>query len=278
VRIHLLAALSVCVCVAACGPPSFDASSDESIRESIARVRASLPDGQRKEFDEAFLVVAMHGLSPQQRLSGTVTPESIAVLAKEQLAGKTAEQIIEEANRLRVETETSAREAETKAREKAREEARVEIAKLEERRAAVQAAKSELVKFQILESRFSQVETREGPEPVIVLTVLNGTSYPVSNAFFVGSVTSPDRSVPWITEEFNYDIPGGLEPGERATWRPAPNDPFSTWKAIRPGKDAMLQVEVIALQGPDGTRLFTDLEFNQGDAARLASLKSKYGL
>jgi hypothetical protein len=276
VRIYLLAALSVCV--AACGPPRFDASSDESMRESVARVRASLPEGQRKEFDEAFLVVAMHGLSPQQRLSGTVTPESIAVEAKEQLAGKSADEIIAEANRLRVETETTAREAETRAREKAREEARVEIAKLEERRAAVQAARMEIVKFQILESRFSQVATREGPEPMIVLTVLNGTSYPVSSAFFVGSVTSPDRSVPWITEEFNYSIPGGLEPGERATWRLAPNDPFSTWKAIRPGKDAMLQVEVIALQGPDGKRLFTDLEFNQGDATRLASLKSKYGL
>ena len=277
-RAHLQLLAVLGVCVAGCGAPRLDGSSDERMRESVSAVRESLPQGQRKEFDEAILVVAMRDIPPGRTLPKTITPESIAAQAKEKLSGKSADEVIAEATRLKGEMEAQVREDAARRRVNAREEATAEVRQLEVRRAAVEAAKRELAKFQILDSRFSLAAGPRASEPMIVLTVRNGTSYPVSGASFSGAVVSPGRSVPWLTEQFSYAIPGGLEPGEQATWRLAPNDPSSAWGTIRPPKDAALQVEVIALEGPDGNRLFTNLQFDDADAQRLAALKKQYGL
>ena len=62
-----------------------------------------------------------------------------------------------------------------------------------------------------------------GKEPMIELTVKNGTSETVSCAYFEGAIASPGRSVPWYKDTSNYEIQGGIEPGETATWELAPN-------------------------------------------------------
>lgn len=264
--LQLSVALLAAVMLTGCSKPRIDTSSDEAMGASVTRVRDSLPEEKRKEFDDAYIAVAMQGLTLESMMTGTVTPGSVTGAAKARLNGKTADEIIAEAAKLKADAEA-----------KARTEAEAEMAKLEKAKVALEAAKVEMAKFQVIDARFRQTKNFiDMLEPMITLTVKNNTPHAVSRAFFVGTLSSPGRAVPWLREEFNYSIRGGLEPGEQATWNLSPNQ-FSEWGTVRPGKDAGLRVEVVGLEGADGKRLFTDAEFDEEDAARLASLRKQYG-
>jgi hypothetical protein len=257
-------ALSLLMFLVACGAPRIDTSSDERMGKSIARVRDSLPEAKRKEFDQAMVTMSLMNLS-SQRTGRMSTQESLAA-TKARIAGKTADEVIAEASKVRAEAEA-----------KVRKTAKADIEELEKARAAVEAVKGELAKFEVLDAKFRPTPVSVGTEPLIILTVRNNTAHRVSRAYFVGTLTSPGRSVPWLRKEFGYEIRGGIEPGRQATWRLSP-DRFSEWGAVKPDNDARLTAEVIALEGADGKRLFTDAEFTDQDAARLASLKKQYGL
>lgn len=93
----------------------------------------------------------------------------------------------------------------------------------------------------------------------------------LSRAYFAGSIASPGRSVPWLTGKFDYHIPGGLDPGEEATWNVFP-DPLSSWGFVEAPPDAGLTVTVVRLDGSEGKALFSTQEFTAEDVARLESL------
>ncbi|MBS3895412.1 hypothetical protein [Silanimonas sp.] len=130
----------------------------------------------------------------------------------------------------------------------------------------------------MLRSRF-YMDEREfmGKRPIIELSVKNGTSSPVSRAYFEGTIASPDRSVPWHQDTFNYSIPVGLEPGEDATLNLAPNM-FSDWGKVNAPADAIFTVTVEKLDGPDGETLYSVHDFGEREIGRLAELKSQYGV
>ena len=90
-----------------------------------------------------------------------------------------------------------------------------------------------------------------GNQPIIELTVENRTGQAISRAYFEGTLASPNRSVPWHKDTFNYSISGGLEPGEKAAWSLAPNM-FSGWGKIEAPADAVFTVTVERLDGADG--------------------------
>jgi hypothetical protein len=130
----------------------------------------------------------------------------------------------------------------------------------------------------VLKSRFGK---RNGEydfraTPYILLAVKNGTQQAVSRAYFRGTIASPDRSIPWLTETFNYEISGGLEPGETAEWLLAPNQ-FGKWGNVDAPEDAVFTVETIRLDGAKGDALFDSGSFDDEDAKRLANLQEKYG-
>ena len=165
-------------------------------------------------------------------------------------------------------------EVEQKARE--RVQALTEIKELEEKKGRSTAARAELAKLEVLRSRFYKEERNFGGyQPIIELTVRNGTSHAISRAYFVGTLSSPGRSVPWLKEDFNYEISGGVEPGKKVSWRLSPNM-FSTWGSIKAPSDAVFTVEVERLDGPDKKALHSARDFTEQDAERLEKLKKKY--
>jgi uncharacterized protein DUF6694 len=262
----LLVLIAALLMIGACSKPRIDTSSDEKMGASIAKVRSSLPPEKLTQFDEAWVAVAMQGFTVPGIMS-TATAANMTAAVKERLNGKTGDEVIAEAAKIKA-----------KAEAKAKEEAKAEIAKLEKAKTEVDAAKAQMVKFEIIDAKFRQTKDFIGMmQPEITMTVKNGTPYPVSRAYFVGILTSPGRSVPWLRKEFNYSISGGIEPGEQATWNLTPNQ-FSEWGSVKPDKDAGLKVEVVGLDGPDSKRLFTDAKFDDEDAARLVSLKKQFGL
>lgn len=253
--------------VVGCGEPRIDSSTDKSMKASIAKIRESLPQDKRAAFDKALQVIAFS----QVDLKGLMTQGAPGVDAtlgkvKDVLNGKTGLEVIAEAERVRKER-----------KERERQKAVSEIKKLEERRAKAEGAKSELAKFKVIRSRFYKQKTQFMEKPVIELTVRNETAQPISRAYFKGTLASPNRAVAWLRETFNYKIPGGIEPGEKAAWKLSPNM-FGSWGTVKAPKDAILTVEVEQLDSADGKPLFSARVFSEHDAMRLEKLKQEYGI
>jgi hypothetical protein len=250
----------------ACSKPTIDTSSDERMKASVAKVRESLPETQRAQFDKALQVLMFSRLDFATLIKDGANGTSTSLdQAKSSLSGKTAAQVIAEAD-----TILASRKA------KEREQALGEIKELEGKQASAEAAKRELTKFEISRSRFYK-HHRDflGEESVIELTVRNNTGHAISRAYFMGTLASPNRSVPWIRDGINYEIPGGLEPGEEAKWSLAPNM-FSDWGKATAPDDAVLTVQVERVDGADGKPLFSTRDFTEKDAERLTKLKFEF--
>jgi hypothetical protein len=51
-------------------------------------------------------------------------------------------------------------------------------------------------------------------QPMISMRVTNNTDKALSRIYYHGTVITPGRTIPWIDDDFNNEIRGGLEPGE----------------------------------------------------------------
>jgi len=226
----------------------------------------SLPSEERERFERALRVVAMDAVAPGGNIfAAAANAESGNALkgVMARLDGKSAAEVV-------------AMSDEILAARRLRERAQMsqEVEELAAKKTTAEAAAAELAKFEVVRSRFQLQERRFGrPQPIIEITVRNGTNVPVSRAYFRGTLASPGRSVPWLTEGFNYQISGGLEPGEEASWSLAPNM-FGEWGKVDPPQDAVLTVEVTRLDGPEGKAAF-DSAFGDREAARLEELTRK---
>lgn len=252
--------------LAGCSDPKIDVSSDENMKTSVQKVRSSLPESKKGEFDNAMKVLALSNLDMKNIFTqGTTGAGEFEGKVKESLKGKTGEQVIAEADRILKER-----------KERERQQALKEIQELETKKIAAESSRGELQKFQVIRSRFyMQEQEYGGKQPIIELTVKNGSGKAVSRAYFEGTVASPGRSVPWHKDVFNYSIAGGIEPGEEANWTLAPNR-FSDWGKVDVPADAVFTVTVEQIDGADGKSLYSTMEFSENDNERLSDLKKKY--
>jgi len=140
-------------------------------------------------------------------------------------------------------------------------------------RAEAEAAKASLAKFEVVQARFYFSEDRFSSDPVIDLTVRNGTGHTVSRFYCRGVLSSPGRATPWVEDTFNYSVRGGIQPDETRQFKLAPNM-FGEWgKAPKDRDDLEFSVTVYRLDGPDEEELFAST-FSEDDAARLAALEA----
>lgn len=97
--------------------------------------------------------------------------------------------------------------------------------------------------------------------PVVSFTISNNGDVPVKRIFVEGTLQTPGRSVPWVKDSFNYDLQGGLEPGETQSLHLAPNM-FSEWGNVP--KDAVdgavLSLTMTAFEDASGKRFGQDTE------------------
>ena len=253
--------------LAACGPGRVDGTSDESLKKSLEQVRTELPDDERTKFDQAIQEIAFADLGLNDLLVAGKTGDALGLAEKirEKLDGKTGAEILAQAQEIRAERER-----------KEREQALQEIQELRSKASTAEQAAEELKAFEILRSRFYKRPQRYGrPEPIIELTVVNGTKFAISRAYFRGTIASPGRSVPWLREEFNYSISGGLEPGEGAKWMLAPNT-FSDWGKVDAPADAVFTVEVLKLDGPDSEPVLDAQGLSDFERERLEKLEAEF--
>ena len=253
--------LGALLLLAACSKEkTIDASSDESMESSIQKVKESLTPEEKEKFEESVMLLAFEG---GNLFEMAADPDGATRKMKDRLDGKTAAEVIAEAEKVRLEREIEEQK-----------QIAAEIAELEKEKEAADAAKEKLEDFEIIRTRFYYSEGGFTRDPTIELSVKNNLNEAVSRAYFHGVLATPGRSVPWVAEDFNYSISGGLEPNEEATWKLAPNM-FGAWdKAPRDRSDMVLTVTVTRLDGADDEPIF-DGEFSEYDQERLDELKSK---
>ncbi|WP_372754655.1 DUF6694 family lipoprotein [Labilibaculum sp.] len=242
-----------------------DGSSEEAMKSSIEEIKNSLDDEKKEKFEESMRLIMFHQLDFGKILQEGGTEETVSDM-KSKIDGQTADEIIAEGEKIQAENER-----------KKEEQAKIEIEELYQKIEQVEKDKVILAKFEVKRSRF--YKRKKGTyyvteEPIIELTVKNGTDKAISRAYFLGTLASPARSVPWIKDDFNYEISGGLEPGEEVTWYLAPNM-FSDWGKIDAPKDAVLTIKVKKLDGPNGEELYAD-NFGEDDQERLSELLAAY--
>jgi hypothetical protein len=235
------------------------------MKTSIARVRKSLPEAKRSAFDTALTTVAASQFDFGKIMSGSVGASSIEASVKQTLQGKSGEEVIAYAEQIQKERQ-----------EKERTQALSEIKELEAKQAKAAQARQHLAAFEVLRSRFYKTKRSYlSDQPIIELTVKNGTTQAVSRAYFKGTLASPGRAVPWVRDDFNYEISGGLEPGESATWHLSPNM-FGEWGRVEAHADAVFTVEVVKLDGADKKPLYDGEALSERELTRLSELKAKF--
>ena len=261
----LLAGLAALV-LTGCGESKIDGSSEASLKESVEKVTKSLSPEKQAQFKQDLGLISVSQMDVAGVLSGKKSAEGLFDETRKGLDGKTADQVMAQAAQIRIERE-----------QKEKAQALAEIQELTARQAASVSAAAELKKFLVTKSRFEMREQKYSArgEPVIHISVENGTSHPISRAFFKGTIASAGRSIPWFSDVFNYEISGGLEPGEKASWVLLPNQ-YGDWGKIDAPADAIFTVEVYRLDGPDKITLFDTESFTEQNSKRLQLLQQKY--
>lgn len=260
--------ISALLLLSGCFETRIDGKDDSSFKASIQRMKESLPKDKQEQFAEDVLLLTVKSLSLADLMSGKAKAEDALASERADLNGKTADEITAQAATVRAERER-----------REREQALAEIAELQQQKNDTEKAKQELAKFEINRSRFfiEDGEYSFQRKPIIELEVANGTGQPISRAYFQGTIATPGRAVPWFSGPFNYQIPGGLESGESAKWRLAPNQ-FSDWGKVDAPADAVFTVEVVRLDGADQKVLFDARGLDESQVSRLEALKTKYAV
>lgn len=287
---NILLTLLIMVFITGCKEKKVDSSSDEKFTKSLEAVVISLNAEKKKSFEDAIEIIVLSGIG--NIFQASVDPNGIQRRFKAQLDEKTADEIIAYANRINAERQEEERKAaiEMAEREAQRTKAKQEeelkqaaieivetqkkIAELEAKKKKAELDKEELKKLKVLRSQFYFQKDIFMEKPVIQLEVKNETTYAISCAYFVGVLATPGRSVPWVKSSINYKIPGGLEPGEHAIWRLAPNM-FGDWgDTPKDRNDMVLTVTVRSIEGADEKAIF-DSEFSQLDELQLQELSER---
>ena len=275
-RTLLILLIPITMLLAGCGKPRVDTSTDQKMKTSLEKVRASLPEAQRSEFDDSIKTLALAKVDGLGDLFALAQTGALEQQAKAQLNGKTGLEIIAEAQRVAAERLEREKKAEEQRKQQEREERLAELATL---RAKLDAESPDLLaKFVVERANFRKSTAGFMRENLIELAVRNGTGKAVSRAYFQAVLLTPGREIPWVDSSFNYEISGGLEAGEAAVWKLTPNM-FGDWaKAPTERNDTIFIARPVRLDGANG-KCFTGERLSEAEVGRLQTLMAlvEYG-
>jgi hypothetical protein len=244
-----LAALSgLAVAALGCGPTTLETSSVEALASSLTALRAQIDLEERDRLDEAlhYLVGETVTFLSDSR---PANPGLVLALYRP-LSGMTAEGIIAEARRQRLEEVHSA------------------VNRLEQARAGSEEERAELDRFKLRKSRVYKRNRDFLEWPVIEFKAENNTRQVVWLIHFRAALLRPGDEEPWLIEEFDHVILNGLAPGERDLWRIEPEQ--QEWVTlIDPHPDLTFTLEIMRLEGLGGN-VFAGTEWGAIEEIRLA--------
>ncbi|CAN0464009.1 unnamed protein product, partial [Phaeothamnion confervicola] len=90
-----------------CGESKIDASSNDRMKVSVQQIQKSLPQADQKKFENAARIVSLNAANIKDAKSAAAGNRDAAMATiRRALDGKTAAQVIEEADRIRAERQT----------------------------------------------------------------------------------------------------------------------------------------------------------------------------
>ena len=161
-----------------------DGSSDENYKASLEVIKSKLNDTDKAKFDDALKKIAFSDVT---NLSDLTNIEGLIEDVKKKLDGMTYEDVIAEGDRMQKIID-----------DKNKEQAKIEILELYEKMEGSKKDSLELSKFKVEKSRYYKRKSGTyyiTEEPIINITVLNGTDVAVSRAHFNGVIKSPERTI-----------------------------------------------------------------------------------
>jgi len=232
--VRLVAVVSLGVFGLGCGPKTLETSSVEKLEKSLAVLREQSELEQRDRLDEALkYLVGEEAVVTKEEGEEPSHPELVLALYQP-LKGMTAEGIVAEAMRKRLDEVQSA------------------VAELEQARVGSEEARAELDRFKLEKSRVYKRNRGFLEWPVIEFKAENNTDDEIWLIHFRAALMRPGYDEPWLVETFNQLVLNGLAPGARDLWRLEPEQ--QEWVSlIDPHPDFRFTLEIMRLEGLGGT-------------------------
>ena len=233
---RLVAIAGLGVLGAGCGPNTLETSSVEKLEKSLTVLREQSELEQRDRLDEALrylvgeqaIVTSDEGEEPSH--------PGLVLALYEPLKGMTAEGIIAEAMRKRLDDVQSA------------------VTELEQAKIGSDEARAELDRFKLEKSRVYKRNRGFLEWPVIEFKAENNTDDVVWLIHFRAALMRPGYDEPWLVETFDQLVLNGLAPEERDLWRIEPEQ--QEWvNLIDPHPDFSFTLEIMRLEGLGGTEI-----------------------
>ena len=242
-----------------------DASDEETLKKSVEAVQKTLSAKDQKAFEEALQLLIFAEIENQGGLFALAgkDPDNLASDLYKTLDGKSAKEIIK-----------IGEEKQKKIKIKQLESINDEISELQKRKTEAEGSADVLTKIEISNPKFYWATEYYNEKPIIDFTIKNNTQIAIAKGYFHGTVASPGRTIPWISEEFNYEFKGGLEPNETKSLQLAPNM-FGDWSVseTKERDDLVMTIDVVNAQNAEGNRIA--ITFGKEDNKRLETLLEK---
>lgn len=238
-----------------------NASSLDIYKKSVENIKKKLTAEEAKMLDEALTILFFPEIKDGNLFSTLSNMSDTSGLEKKFLRsvnGKSARQVIALANQR------------TKERKKKElQNINAEIVELEKKKKAYEDSRMMLESIKVTDAKYYMRDSGFMKVPIIDFKVTNETSIPLSRIFFYGTVATPGRTIPWISEDFNHTVRGGLEPGEHRHLQLNPNM-FSGWAGDFDQEGSILTIDVI--NAMDAKDEYIAAEYNKKDEERLLNL------
>ena len=218
--------------------PTFDTSSLEKFQRSSDAVRAKLGNDDLRRLEIALKYLLLEGA---QRVDGQMLNSMIAkegfptlqvTLARlgPKINGKSAAAIIRD---LSIKLDA-------------------EIAQIESR---MRNADGALAAVEVGSPAYYWRRSGYNNKPVIEFTVYNGGKVPISRVFLGGVLTTPNRTIPWVSQELTLSFKGGLEPREKKQMKFDPTNGEWADKSLSDLTNAELKLTVINYEDARGEKV-----------------------
>lgn len=211
--------------------PRIDISSEEKMTESTERLINSLNDKQKIKYEQAVRFIAFDGLTFNDLMS---TDETIKKI-KNKFKNKSYDDLIYDARII----------------------VKKQIKTLESERAASASARKSLEAIDVQRTTITTDSSGFLPKRILYMMVKNNTGTTLSTIAFNIKTFAPGRDVPYLNDDFKYEIPGGIQAGETLEWQLEPNT-FMNDEWNRDVPNGIIQIKAIACVDANGNPLYQD--------------------
>jgi hypothetical protein len=102
------------------------------------------------------------------------------------------------------------------------------------------------------------------PRRILYMMVRNDTGHNLSSISFNIKTFAPGREIPYLNDDFRYEIPGGIQGKETLEWQLEPNTLLNDeWNRDIP--NGIIQIRATACADANGNVLFQDTWDSQKD-------------